>query len=219
MKPNVLHSVVVAVLCCCTDLLVPRSSSALTLSRLTSVAPRLPGNGDSGFGRRAWGATGTAHHCRGHPAEEGAHGRADENVARVVDAGVHAGKCHDRRCATQRKLERRQQGFRRQRRTRRRTRSDRTKRRRRGHGDPSLLRYAESVPVGAVAFADHFHGLVHHQGRCSYSREPCERSTSAMRPAEQGEEASRDESWLGEVGEARHSPQRLVQQWGAQPRH
>jgi hypothetical protein len=109
MKPNVLYSVVVAVLCCCTDLLVPRSSSALALSRLTSVAPRLPGNGDSGFGRRAGGATGTAHHCRGHPAEEGAHGRADENVARVVDAGVHAGKCHDRRCATQRKLERRQQ--------------------------------------------------------------------------------------------------------------
>ena len=42
-------------------------------------------------------------------AEEGAHGHADENVAQVVHAGVHAGRCHDRRCATQRKLERRQQ--------------------------------------------------------------------------------------------------------------
>ncbi len=158
-------------------------------------------------------------HRRGRAAKKGAHDRANENVGRVVHARVHAGKGHDRRCATQRKPERRQQVSDRNRKRGGGRGVARRKRRRRRHCDPSLLRHAEAVPIRAVAFADQFHGLVDYQGRRSDSRKPGERGTSTIRSAEHGQEAGGDEPWFGEVGEARHPPQRLIQLWGGQPRH
>ena len=89
---------------------------------------------------------------------------------------------------------------------------------RRGHGDPSLLRHAEAISVGAVAIPDPLHRLVHHQRRRTDRRQPGERGAAPTRSAEQGEQAGGDEPWLGVVGEARHPSQWLVQERSRQLR-
>ena len=90
---------------------------------------------------------------------------------------------------------------------------------RRRHGHPSPLGDAETIPVGAAAFAGHLHGLVHHQGCRADGRETGERGTPAPTSSEQRQEGGDEEPRLGEVGEARTpaSAVRPVAAWTAAP--